>query len=194
MSESNLPIIDIAVAQLFRASHYSLDPATSDFMLQRTVPITIYIDGNYDGLADLAAVLKDDAARIMTEFGYPQVGEWGPFEGSYLTTIFGRKEEPELGWSLLKSLPELSERLLVLKNRIPQEAWSSIRAVMIVGTLVVHLIGAGALAAALPVAVPIVVIEYVALAVEAGESIEAIRHVLRLGPIFSRGKPGKFDL
>jgi hypothetical protein len=183
----------MAIAQLFRASQYSLDPATSDFMLQRTVPITIYIDGDYDGLADLATVLRTEAVRIMTEIGYPQIGEWGPFQGSYLTTIFGRNEKPELGWSLLENLLVLKKRLLTLKEMIPEEARTSIRAVLIVGTFVVNLIEFGAVAAALPVTVPIIVIHCVALATEAGESIKAIHDVLRLPSFFSR-KPANFNL
>jgi hypothetical protein len=41
-----------------------------------------------------------------------------------------------------------------------------------------------------------VAIEYVALAVGAGESIEAIRHLLKLSPFFSKKKPkdGSFNL
>ena len=187
MTESSLPIIDTTVAQLFRASHYSLDPATADFMLRRIVPITIYVDGDYDARAELADDLRGEAVRMMTEIGYPQVGEWGPFSGSFLTTIFCQGKQPELGRSVLQHLQDLSGHLLrFLEERIPRTAMASIRVVMVVGTFVVHLVGPAAVAAALPVTVPIVVIEYVALAVEAGESFEAIRNVLHLSQFFPR--------
>jgi hypothetical protein len=196
MTDSDLPIIDNTVAQLFRASHYSLDPATADFMLRRVVPITIYIDGDYEGLTDVANDLRTEITRIMAEIGYPQVGEWGPFYGSHLTTIFGQGAEWESGPSVLRHLRDLSGQLLRLKERVPPEAAAGIRIVLVVGAFVVHLAGPAAIAAVLPVTVPVVVIEYVALAVGAGESIEAIRHALELKPFGRRPFPkraGKFE-
>ncbi len=173
--------VDI-VQELFVASRYSLDPATADFMLRRTVPITIYIDGDYDGLSDLAANLKDEVAQIMEKLGYPKVGEWGPFDGSFLSTIFGRGTVPELGRSLQKRLLELRDRLLGLKEKIPPKALKGIRVVLLVGTLVVEIVGAGTFAAALPFAVPVVVIEAIAITVHSADAVDAIRQMLNLPP------------
>jgi hypothetical protein len=63
---------------------------------------------------------------------------------------------------------------------------------MVVGAFVVHVIGPAAVAAALPVTVPVMVIEYAALTVAAVESIEAMRHVLNLDPFFSK-RGGSFE-
>ena len=138
MNEANLPIVDNTVTQLFRASHYSLDPVTADFMLRRVVPITIYIDGDYEGLAEVADDLRNEIARIMAEDGYLQVGEWGPFYGSYLTTIFGQEEKWESGPQVLKHLQVLSSKLLHLKDRVSPEAAKRIRVVLVVGAFVLE--------------------------------------------------------
>jgi hypothetical protein len=87
----------------------------------------------------------------------------------------------------------MSDRVSSLKQQIPQEALASLRVVMVVGTFVFHLVGPAMVAAALPPTIPIVVIEYIALAVEARETIEAIRQVLRMTPFFSK-KGGDFEL
>jgi hypothetical protein len=186
MPELNLPTADNTVAQLFRASQYSLDPATADFMLRRVVPVTIYIDGDDDGLTNVANDLRNDIARIMGEMGYPEVGKWGPFSGSFLTTIFGQGRDPESGWSVLRRIQDLKDKLLLLQSRVPPAAGRGIRVVMVVGAFVIHYMGYGVVAAALPVTIPIVAIEFVALAVGAGECIEAIRHLLKLPPFFPR--------
>lgn len=150
MPESDLPVFVNTVAQLFRASQYSLDPATADFMLRRVVPVTIYIDGDDDGLTEVADVLRSDIARIMGEMGYPEVGKWGPFSGSFLTTIFGLGKDPESGWSVLRRIQDLRDKLLLLESRVPPEVGRSIRVVIVVGAFVIHYMGAGAVAAALP--------------------------------------------
>jgi hypothetical protein len=190
MSESNLVNIDSALAQLFQAARHSLDPVTGDFMLRRVVPITIYIDGVHEGLADVADDLREETLRILAEVGYPQVGEWGPFNGSYVTTIFGKGEQWEIGFSFQRNLLALKSRLLHLSERIPPQVAGSIRVVMVVGTLVIHLAGPAAVAATLPVTIPIVALEYAALTVEAFESVEAIRHLLNLN-LPSEGFPRK---
>jgi hypothetical protein len=169
MTDLAFATIDTAVAQLFRASECSLDTATADFSLHRTIPITIYIDGEYEGLAEVADDLKGEIARLMADIGYPQVGEWGPSYGSYFAILFGRGSKPESGNSVLRHLKDLSGRLLALKDRIPPGARETIRFVLVVGPYVVHVFGgAAALAAVLPVAVPIAAIECVVLAAETG--------------------------
>jgi hypothetical protein len=42
-------------------------------MLRRVIPITVYIDGDYEGLAEVAEDLRNEIMQIMTEFGYPFV-------------------------------------------------------------------------------------------------------------------------
>jgi hypothetical protein len=169
--------VDVVVQELFVASRYSLDPATADFMLRRTVPITIYIDGDYDGLSDLAANLKDEVAQIMEQSGFPTVGD-----GSFLSTIFGGGTVPELGASLQKRLLELRDRLLGLKEKIPPEALEGIRVVLLVGTLVINVVTPGAVAALLPFSVPVMALELIAISVESEEVIEAVGKMLKLGP------------
>jgi hypothetical protein len=192
MAESDLPIFDITVAQLFRASHLSLDPSTTDFALRRVIPISIYIDGDFPGVAE---DLSDEIRRIMTEAGYPPVGAWGPFYGSYFITLFGRGEKPESGLSVQKHLKDLGSRFLGLKERIPAGVW----AVMVIGTAVIEIAGAAAVAsvvsAALPVSVPVVVFEYVAHTVAATEAIEAVCHALNIEKKPPFPKEGRsFDL
>ncbi len=191
MIESNLPVVDNAIAQLFQASQYSLDQSTADFMLHRVVPITIYIDGDYEGLAEVAEYLENEIVRIMTEAGYPRVGAWGPFSGSHLTTIFGKGENWESGPQVLEHLRDLSDQLLQLK--VPPEAAAGIRVVLVVGTWVIHLATLGAAAATvLSFPVPVGVIAYVALAEATVPVIPATRQVLKLKP-FSFAKGGKFE-
>src|SRR5262245_13204235 len=100
-----LPTIDSSTAQLFRASHLSLDPSTTDFALRRVIPISIYVDGAL--LPGMAENLTGEIKRIMTEDGYPPFGQWGPFYGSSFITLFGRGEKPESGPSVQKRLKDL---------------------------------------------------------------------------------------
>jgi hypothetical protein len=191
MTEFNLPVVDNTVAQLFQASQYSLDPSTADFMLRRVVPITIYIDGDYEGLTEVAENLENEIVRILAEAGYTQVGAWGPFSGSHLTTIFGKGENWESGPQVLQHLRDLGDQLRQLK--VPPEAVAGVRVVLVVGTLVIHLASLGAAAATvLSFTLPVGVIAYLALAEETVDVIEATRHVLKLKPFFlARG--GKFE-
>jgi hypothetical protein len=155
-------------------------------MLRRIVPVTIYVDGEYDGLAEVANDLKGEVSRIMGESGYPQVGEWGPFTGSFLSTIFCQGRVAESGQSVLQNLQKLKSRLQILNERIPPEARVGIRVVMLVGELVVLVVGAPAVAAALPVVVPVEVIDYISRVVGAAEIIESVREVLKMKPSNSR--------
>jgi len=186
VAELNRPCLDNATAQLFRASQYSADPSTAGFKLRRVVPITIYIDGDYEGLAELAEVLSGEIGSMMTEKDYPQVGEWGPFEGSYLTTKFGLGTAAEYGKSFLRNSLGLGGSLLKrLQELVPPAAKGRIWCVMVIGGYVIEVIGATALAAALPVTIPPIVLEGVALAIAAPHVIEAFREALGIDQ-FSR--------
>lgn len=181
------------VAQLlFSASRYSLDPATADFILQRTVSVTIYVDGDSEDLSNVADDLKREAAQIMEESGYPQVGEFGPLYGSFFVTLFGRGNEPELGPSFHSHLSKLGDRLHALKEKIPR---NGIRVVMVVGTTVLHVVG---VFIAPPVTVPIIVIECIVIGssiVEAAHTVAEFREAMKLGEYEPPGpKPGRYTV
>ena len=97
-----VPILNPVVAELFRASSYSLNSETADFRLRRTIPITIFVDGDYEDIGAVAADLQDRAIEILASSGYKLVGQWGPHEGSYLITLFGQGKDPET-WVLASS-------------------------------------------------------------------------------------------
>ena len=139
--DPGVPVLDPVVAQLFRASSISLDSATADFMLRRTIPITIFVDGDYEDIGTVAADLKDRAIEILASSGYVVVGQWGQHEGSYLITLFGQGKEPERGSSLLEeTFPELSDRFRALSEYIPEAARDRIRVFFIVGVSVITLL------------------------------------------------------
>lgn len=186
-----VPVLDLVVAQLFRASSYSLNSVTADFMLRRTIPITIFVDGDYEEIGTVAADLKDRAIEILASSGYILVGQWGPHEGSYLITLFGQAKEPERGSSLLEeTFPELSDRFRALSEYIPEVARRGIRVFFIVGTTVIPLL---AFAGALPPTVPFMVLEGIALCYDNARAIEELRSALGSGG-FDRRHPGKFEL
>jgi len=178
---------------LFLASRYSLDPATADFMLCRTVPVTIYVDGDSDDLVDVADDLKREATQIMEELGYPQVGECGPLYGSFFATLFGRGNEPELGPSFHSHISKLRDRLHALREKIPRK--DGIRVVMVVGTTVLHMVG---VFMAPPVAVPIIVIECIVIGysfVDAAQTIAEFREAMKIGEYKPPGpKPGHYSV
>src|SRR3989442_2360130 len=97
MSDFELPLIEGQIVQLFRSSAISLDPAAADLMLRRVLPITLYVDGDYEDLAAVAESLRDDIVAMLADNGYRLVGSWGPIAGSFLTTIFGMGDKPESG-------------------------------------------------------------------------------------------------
>ncbi len=75
-----VPVLDSVVAQLFRASSYSLNSETADFRLRRTIPITIFVDGEYEGIGEVAANLKDRTIEILANSGYKlEMGEVSRF-------------------------------------------------------------------------------------------------------------------
>jgi hypothetical protein len=184
----DVPILSPVVAQLFRASSYSLNSETAGFRLRRTIPITIFVDGDYEHIGTVAADLKDRAIEILASSGYKLVGQWGPHEGSNLITLFGQGREPERGSSLLEeTFPELSERFRALSRYIPEAARDAIRVVFIVGTQAIGLLG---VVGALPATIPVIVLEGVACCFGGISAIGEVRHVLGLN---GYGPKIKFD-
>lgn len=178
LARRKVPVLDPVVAQLFRASSYSLNSETADFRLRRTIPITIFVDGEYEGIGAIAADLKDRAIKILASSGYILVGQWGPHKGSYLITLFGQGKEPETGSSLLtKTFPELIHRLRGLIETIPEAARKGIQVGFIVGTSVIGLLG---FLGALPATIPVMVLEGVACCFDEVSAIEEVRRVLGL--------------
>src|SRR3989442_6910967 len=90
MSDFELPLIEGQIVQLFRSSAISLDPAAADLMLRRVLPITLYVDGDYDDLTAVAESLREDIVAMLAENGYRLVGALGPITGAFLTTLFGQ--------------------------------------------------------------------------------------------------------
>ncbi len=193
MSDLELPSIQRTVVQLFRSSAISLDPATADLMLRRVLPITLYVDGDYDDLTAVAESLRDDIVAMLADHGYRLVGSWGPITGSFLTTIFGLGDKHESGRTFSEKIRALRGHTVWLHKKIPPAAIQGIRVILVVGTMVVHLAGVGAVASALPFTIPLIAIEYIANAVSIGESVEEVQHLLELPP-FLPSKGGRFDL
>jgi hypothetical protein len=178
MTDSNLPTLDAVVAGLFRASELSSNARTADFRLRRTVPITIFIDGEDGALSDdvVATVLE-----ALESAGYPSVGEWGPFYGSYLSIRFGFGDEPELGGSFIDHLKDLSRDIGVrLKQLYDSKPVQGIVIIVIVGEIGIRIVGEAAVVATFPAAaVPILAIEYLALTTAGLDAIEKARDLFR---------------
>jgi hypothetical protein len=162
----------ISVADLFRASERSLDPATAAFPLTRIFPITIYVDADEDAgvdVADIGRQIKDEAIRLLGEAGYEVLEvEWGPFSGSHVITIFGRTSEQELGSALFDRLRQVSRRLAEFADHIP----AAIKICLAVGTFAIVIVGHDKVATAFDLPIQaIVLVEAVEPSIAIAESI-----------------------
>ena len=181
MEESLL--VGSTVEQLFRASRYSLDPTTADFMLRRVIPITLFIDyveGDVEGMFDVTEDFTAGIKETLANCGYPSIGEWGPFYGSHLITIFGKGDKPELGDPFVERIKSMGSQMYALKNKIPPETRERIYGCLVLGGHAI-VFAAPVATAILPFTVPLVVFDCIASTVGAAEVIEAVRHVLRPG-------------
>src|SRR4051812_22128967 len=112
------PIVDNVVIQFFAASRLSAAATTAPFELRRVFPISIYVEGNGDGGVEFAESIKEALPEFLEPFGYRVVGEWGPFYGSYFTTLFAQSREEELGRSFDERLLDIARSIANLTNKV----------------------------------------------------------------------------
>jgi hypothetical protein len=172
---------------LFRASELSLDAATANFSLRRVIPISIFIDGDSEKSDELGRRLSEEVKRALEDAEYDEAFEWGPFTGSWFTTIFGKGRAPEDAPALKRRLERLEARLKSFGKTIPEETFAGLDVVIIVGMTAIEIVGAGVIATALPFTIPIVVIEHI-LHVAKGAEIALAIHALIEAHRRSRGK------
>jgi hypothetical protein len=165
-----LPVLDFAVAQLFTASRLSQDASTAAYKLRRIVPISIFVDGESDDETAQGDWIKDQVNSILSDIGagFDVVGEWGPFYGSYFTTLFAQSREEELGRSFDERVLDVVRGVGHLTTKVPK----GVRVVLLVGAFVVS---AGVVPEAL---VAIGALHHIALTVEGAEVVHAVSEIL----------------
>ena len=91
-----MPADDLRISELIQASIYSLDGEISGLWEARVLPIAICVDAG--GLSKkFGEAIAHEAQALLREHGCSETYQWGPFEGSHFTTIFGTGDELENG-------------------------------------------------------------------------------------------------
>lgn len=118
-----MPNEELRVSELLQAAIASFDEDTAAFALPRVMPTAICVDAG-----DLSVEIGEDIARevrsALGRFGYRETYEWGPFQGSHLTTIFGIGSEPEDGRTLRDKAEELAKDVLGRLKGLPWKKWA----------------------------------------------------------------------
>jgi hypothetical protein len=145
-----MPIDDSRISELIQASIYSFDYELGPIQAPRVIPITIFVDAGQLS-RNLGEAIAHEAHALLKEYGYSQTFQWGPFEGSHFTTIFGTGDELEDGPTLTekarKVANELTNRIAGFDwNRAMGVAGQTIKIAAAVGTIAtVFAPGAGAI-------------------------------------------------
>jgi len=135
-----MPTDDSKISDLIQASIYSLDDETSRFRAPRVLPITICVDAGSLS-KKLGEAIAHEAQALLKEHGYSETYQWGPFEGSHFTTIFGTGDELEHGNELRRKQEtiagELMRRIAEAYDwrRAAEVAGQSIKIAAAVGTI-----------------------------------------------------------
>ena len=118
-----MPNEGLRVSELLQATITSFDEDTAAFPLPRVMPTAICVDAG-----DLSGEVGEDIARevraALGKFGYREIYEWGPFQGSHLTTIFGISSELEDGRSFREKAEELARDVLGRLKGLPWKRWT----------------------------------------------------------------------
>ena len=106
-----MPTDDPKISDLIQASIYSLDNETSRFIAPRVLPIAICVDAGSLS-KKFGEAFAHEAQALLKEYGYSETYQWGPFEGSHFTTIFGTGEELENGDTLRHKQETIASELM----------------------------------------------------------------------------------
>src|SRR5439155_15056539 len=97
-----LPVADAELLQCLQASVASVDPSLDEIAISRTFPVIICADvmgpdGEPDQAAamDLADQARADINTLLEASACELIGEFGPFDGSRVWSLFYRTKKAE---------------------------------------------------------------------------------------------------
>jgi hypothetical protein len=164
MPKTSVVVDSLRAAQLFRLADLSLDPATANFPLRRTVAITVFTDRGGNAAHKTGVDLTKDVRRILEQYGFELTGQWGPHSGSYHITLFGTGKVEELGGSFTHRIRDMVNDVVALKKKHAR-ANAAVTALVVVGEVVTFFWPAAAIVHAYPaIHIPMKVFEGIALA------------------------------
>ena|SRR2546425_2607668 len=123
---TGIPVANAELVQCLQASVASVDPALDDIAINRTFPVIICADvmgadgePDYSTAMELADQARAEIKDLLEASDCELIGEFGPFDGSRLWSLFYRTKKAEKRADAAKREKEISNSL---KSRLVQAA------------------------------------------------------------------------
>ncbi len=111
------------VSELLQAAIASFDEDMVGFPLPRVLPIAICVDAENQS-REIGVDIAREVRAVLEKFGYRETYEWGPFQASNFTTIFGTGSELEDGRTFREKTEEVTKEVLDRLRRLPWDKWA----------------------------------------------------------------------
>jgi len=116
------PLTDSRISELLQAAIASFDEETAPFTLPRVLPIVICVDAGEQS-REIGGEIARLVRAALAKFDYRETYEWGPFQGSHLTTIFGTGSQLEDGRTFRERTEALTKEVLERLEELPWKEW-----------------------------------------------------------------------
>jgi hypothetical protein len=196
---AELPVEEALAAQLYRASALSSDVATADLSLTRILPVSVFLDGDQGRLENLLGSLLEEVRNALATVGYEEAYVLEPSSSSLFTAVFGKSTRPKDGSEFKRDQANIASRIAHWWDSLPAETKAGLRLVLVVASVTIEVVGAGVIATALPIMIPVSALELVVrvhLVTEVAEAVHKLveAHQEKSKPAPFRPKSGSFKL